>query len=571
MFKWSWKKNDFRYAKREKDIDPDEIFIDSSNLPNFDTHQFEGRLEESISRQSLFILSSVFFLIVIIFIGRVWYLQIEKGDFYLTKSENNRLRNSLIFAKRGVIYDREGTKLAWNVENTEDKAFALRKYIPLDGFAHLLGYLKYPAKDKYGFYFSEVLDGKDGVEKIYNNLLVGENGKRIVEVDALGDIQSENIIHYPKDGDDLKLSINAEIQNKMYLEIKALAERVSFSGGAGVIMDVNNGEILALTSYPEYNSQALTNGQDSNLINKYLKDKNTPFLDRVVDGLYTPGSTVKPFMAYAALSENIIDPYKNIYSSGALTLPNPYDASKPTIFKDWKAHGYTDMKKALAVSSDVYFYEIGGGFEDQKGLGILAIDKYMKMFGFGEPLKSSFFSGVRGVIPTPEWKKENFPDDPDWRVGNTYHTSIGQYGFQVSPIQMVRAVATLANGGKLLEPKILLDENNKNENIVDLNLKEEYLKIVRGGMFDSVVKEYGVAKGLSSADYTVAAKTGTAELGVYKQFVNSWVTGFFPYENPKYAFVVIMEKGPVTNLTGATYAMRQVLDFMAIKTPEYLK
>ena len=257
---------------------------------------------------------------------------------------------------------------------------------------------------------------------------------------------------------------------------------------------------------------------------------------------------------------------------GSISLPNPYDASKPTVFKDWKAHGYVDMKKALAVSSDVYFYEVGGGFENQKGLGILNIDKYMKMFGFGQALTSPFFSGAAGNIPTPEWKKENFPTDPDWRVGNTYHTSIGQYGFQVSPIQLVRSVASLANGGTLLDPKIIFGENSLTDGTaVNLNLNQANLKIVRDGMRDGVIKDYGVAKGLNSVDYTVAAKTGTAELGVYKQFVNSWVTGFFPYEDPKYAFVIIMEKGPVTNTTGALSVMRQVLDYMAVNTPEYLK
>jgi penicillin-binding protein 2 len=136
---------------------------------------------------------------------------------------------------------------------------------------------------------------------------------------------------------------------------------------------------------------------------------------------------------------------------------------------------------------------------------------------------------------------------------------------------MVRAVASLANGGKLIEPKILLNQKlDVSDAVVDLRLDQSYLKIVKDGMRDGVVKDYGVAKGLNSADYTVAAKTGTAELGVYKQFVNSWITGFFPYENPKYAFVVIMEKGPVANTTGALSVMRQVLDFMSVNTPEYL-
>ena len=564
-------RNAVRYAKREKDIDPDEILIDSSNLPNFNIHQFEGRLERAISRKSLFILGGVFTVIIFIFIFRIWGLQIQNGDYYFTKSENNRLRNSLIFAKRGVIYDRNGVKLAWNVENPADQAFDLRKYIPLDGFAHLLGYLKYPAKDKYGFYFTEVFDGKDGIEKTYNNILSGENGKRIVEVDALGKTQSENIIHSPQDGLDLKLSIDSSLEAKMYQEIKDLAQKVGFTGGAGVIMDINTGEILSMTNYPEYSSQVLSDGQNKEMINRYLNDKNKPFLNRIIDGLYTPGSTVKPYMAFAALNENIIDPYTNILSTGSISLPNPYDASKPTVFKDWKAHGYVDMKKALAVSSDVYFYEVGGGFENQKGLGIVNIDKYMKLFGLGQPITSAFFSGSAGVVPTPEWKAENFNGEA-WSVGNTYHTSIGQYGFQISPIQLVRAVSSLANGGKLIQPKIILGENSETDGTtVDLNLNQSYLKIVREGMRDGVIKDYGVAKGLNSVDYSVAAKTGTAELGAYKQFVNSWITGFFPYENPKYAFVIIMEKGPVANTTGALFAMRQTLDWMAINTPEYLK
>lgn len=571
MFKWPWRRGKIRYEKREKDIDPDEIFIDSKNLPNFDIFQFEGRLEKSISQRSIYILVGIIFLIIIVFLSRIWVLQIENGSFYFIKSENNRLRNSLIFARRGVIYDRNGTKLAWNAENLADKAYDLRKYIPLSGLAHLLGYLKYPSKDKYGFYFSEVFDGKDGIEKVYNDILSGENGKRIVEVDATGNVQSENIIHNSQDGENLTLTIDAAVQNKMYTEIKDLARQAGFTGGAGVIMDVTSGEILSMTSYPEYNSQILTDGQNNEIITKYLNDKNTPFLNRVIDGLYTPGSTVKPYIAFSALNENIIDPYQNIYSSGSISIPNPYDKDKPTVFKDWKAHGYVDMRKALAVSSDVYFYEIGGGYQDQKGLGIINIDKYMKMFGFGDSLSSPFFSGEAGVIPTPEWKRENFAGD-DWRLGNTYHTAIGQYGFQVSPIQMVRAVSALANGGKLIEPKILLDQADKSDDtIVDLNLNQSYLQIVKEGMRDGVIKEYGVAKGLNSVDYSVAAKTGTAELGVYKQFVNSWITGFFPYENPKYAFVIIMEKGPVTNTTGALFVMRQVLDYMAVNKPEYLK
>jgi len=571
MVKLGRKRSEIRYDKREKDIDPDEIFIDSENLPNFDTHQFEGRLEKSISRRSLFILGGVILLIIFIFIIRIGDLQIKNGSYYFTKSENNYLRNSLIFAKRGVIYDREGIKLAWNVENPVDQAYDLRKYIPQDGFAHLLGYLKYPSKDKYGFYFSEVFDGKDGVEKTYNDVLSGENGKRIVEVDALGKLQSENIIHNPTDGEDIKLSVDSSLQAKIYQEIKDLAQRVGFSGGAGVIMDVKTGEVLSLTNYPEYNPQVLTDGRNEEAINRYLNDKNKPFLDRVINGLYTPGSIVKPYMAIAAQAENVIDPYTNILGTAYISVPNPYDPTKPSLFKDWKAQGYVDMRKALAVSSDVYFYEVGGGYQDQKGLGIANIDKYMRMFGLGAPINSDFFNGVAGTIPTPEWKAENFNGE-DWRIGDTYHTSIGQYGFQVSPIQMVRAVASIANGGTLVSPSILFGgDSNADKDNINLNLDPKYFQTVREGMHDGVIKDYGVAHGLNSSDYSLAAKTGTAELGSQKQFVNSWVTGFFPYDNPKYAFVILMEKGPVTNTTGALSVMRQVLDWLSLNKSEYLK
>ena len=119
-------------------------------------------------------------------------------------------------------------------------------------------------------------------------------------------------------------------------------------------------------------------------------------------------------------------------------------------FNDWRPQGWVDMEHAIAVSSDVYFYEVGGGYQNQKGLGISLIDKYMGMFGFGKDLPDGFFSGNAGTVPSPLWKAENFNSE-DWHIGDTYHTAIGQYGLQVTPIQKVRAVASIANGGKLMD------------------------------------------------------------------------------------------------------------------------
>jgi len=554
------------YKDRSKDIDPDEIFLDSENLPKFDTNQFEGRIEKPISSRTFIFFGAVCSLIISLFFMRSFFLQVVNGSTYWQRSENNRLRYTLIFTKRGIIYDRFDNKLAWNKYDESSPEFALRKYDDTPGLSSVVGYLKYPSKDKYGFYYNEDFVGYDGVEKFYNNILAGQNGLKIVEIDASQKLQSENTIRLPEDGKDLKLSIDSPLQTKLYNTIANLSHAVGFTGGAGVIMDVNTGEVITLASYPEYDSQILTDGTDEATINQYLKNKNNPFLNRAIDGLYTPGSIVKPFMSIAALSENIIDPKTKILSTGSISIPNIYDPLHPSVFKDWRAQGYVDMRQALAVSSDVYFYEIGGGYQDQKGLGITLIDKYMSDFGFGKDIPDGFFKGVSGVIPDPQWKKENFNGE-DWRIGDTYHTSIGQYGFQVSPIQVVRAVASIANGGKLLEPSIFFGGNP--DKFVQLGFNQDYFKTVREGMKLGV--DSGIAIGLKSDFVSLGAKTGTAELGSKKQFVNSWVTGFFPYDNPKYAFAIIMEKGPVGNTMGALYVMRQILDWLSVNRYQYLK
>ena len=192
----------------------------------------------------------------------------------------------------------------------------------------------------------------------------------------------------------------------------------------------------------------MTEGKDEVKIGSYYKDTSNPFLNRVISGLYAPGSIVKPFLAFAALEEKVISPEKEIISTGQILVLNPYNPDKPSIFKDWKAHGAVDMKRAIAVSSDVYFYEIGGGFGSQKGLGIDRIKKYLEIFGFTKKTGFDFQKEATGVIPDPAWKEKTFNGEI-WRIGDTYNTAIGQYGLQITPIQAVTAVAALANGGQV--------------------------------------------------------------------------------------------------------------------------
>lgn len=548
------------------EIDPDEILIDAKNLPAFDTERLEGRLERPISKRTLLATGSFFLLVLLLFSGRAFALQITNGTLYENKSENNRLKETIIIAERGVITDKAGTLLAWNTPSNNGE-YPLRKYIESPGFGQLLGYVTYPLKDTSGFYYQPYFVGKDGVEESFNQNLAGVNGLKITETDALGNIESESVLEPPQNGKTLALSIDSRVQEKLYQFIGELSERVHFVGGSGVIMDVKTGEIIAMTSYPEYEPQVLTDGKDASLIAEYGKNPRKPYLDRPISGLYAPGSIVKPFIALGALTENIIDPNKQILSTGSISIPNPYDKTKSSIFRDWKAHGYVDMRHAIAVSSDVYFYEVGGGFEDQKGLGITNIEKYLRLFGFGGETGINMGSEEIGTIPNPAWKAENFNGDP-WRVGDTYNTAIGQYGMLITPIQMVRAIAAIANNGTLLKPTVLV-QNGVAQKGESVPIDAKNFQIVKEGM--RLGAQIGTAKALNVSYVDVAAKTGTAELGTTKQTVNSWVTGFFPYENPRYAFIVQMEKGPRDNLFGASGVMLELLDWMHVYTPEYLK
>lgn len=552
-------------------IDFDEILMDSHNSPSFDTQQFEGRIEQTISKKTIWFIGIFFVVLMSLFVWRLGLLQIKKGDSYFALSERNSLDDQIIFADRGVIFDRNGTELAWN-ERTGDMDefdFAHRSYIKSPGHALLLGYVKYPQKDKAGFYWQTSFSGMDGIEKSHNDTLNGTNGAKIIETDAVGNVFSENIINQPEHGKNLYLSIDSRLQAQMYESIKKLSEDIGYVGGAGAIMDIQSGELIVATSYPEYDPQVLSDGENRELINSFIADKNKPFLNRLVGGLYSPGSTIKPYIAMGALNEGVINANTKIFSNGQVEIPNPYNKDKPTIFRDWKegGHGWTDVRKALAESVNTFFYAIGGGYKDQPGLGISRIEQYVKLFQIGSKTDVDILGEVPGTVPSPEWKKKNFKDSV-WRLGDTYNTSIGQYGFQVTPVEMLRAVSAIANSGTLVTPHIVLDDAVKVKKI-DADFKDSDFQIVREGMRQVVTDGTGA---LLNVPYIhIAAKTGSAQTGPQNKFINSWVEGFFPYENPRYAFVVLMEKGPSQGERSASFAMRDFIDWVNQNTPEYFK
>ncbi len=564
MFKKFFKKI-LRNRRRYEDINPEDIFLDSANLPGFEEHALEGRLEKPMRKETFLALKIILAVVALALVSKLYFLSVISGEIYAEISENNRLQVSLIFANRGVILDRNEVELAGNDIKTGND-FAGRRYAEFKGLAHAVGYLKYPLRDDAGVYYELNYQAKDGTELAFNAVLGGVNGRKLVETDVAGAVTSESIVEEPIDGRTVTLSIDAELTQALYNAIESLALKAGFVGGAGVIMDVETGEILALSSFPEYNQNALTRGIDQKSFDALLKSPRAPFLNRATGGLYTPGSIVKPIVALAALNERIISPDKEILSTGSITVENPYDPDKPSVFKDWKAHGYTNMSEALAVSSDTYFYAIGGGYKDQRGLGITLLDKYLTLFGLEEKTGIELPGELEGIIPNPEWKSDKFADDI-WRLGDTYITAIGQFGTQITPVNAARFAAAIANKGKLLKPSLI--SGGQEEPVAgELHFAPEDWQVVHRGMRESVT--YGTSLGLNVPYVEAAAKTGTAELGAGKTYVHSWTIGFFPYRKPKYAWAVIMEKAPAATAAGATAVMREVLDWMYWNRQEYL-
>lgn len=557
----------FWRRRKKQEVTLDEILLDSSNLPAFNTGRLEGRMEKPVAPQSVYAVGAVFLIIVLIFLYRLISLQVVAGEAFRAQSAENVLQSALIVAERGVILDRYDEVIAWNErDHTGQYDFPVRAYSDRNGLGQIVGYVSYPQKDSSGFYFRTEYLGRSGVEEAYNHILAGENGEQLVETTALGEVISASTVRWGTPGTELKLSVDAALSEAMHDIIATTTTRQGFRSGAGAIMDVATGEIIALSSYPSYDPEVLSDGDDVALIEAYNTDERFPFLNKVIGGVYTPGSVVKPFVAYGALVEEIIDPMKIIVSDGLITVPNPYDPENPTIFRDWRVHGPTPMREAIAFSSNVYFYTIGGGFGDQKGLGISKIYEYMKLFALGDHTGIPLLGEVEGTVPNPEWKEEIFDDD--WRLGDTYNTAIGQFGFQVTPLQMLRAYAALANGGYLVTPQIVEGMEGQR---VDLDLDEEKLRVIQEGMRGTVIQDGGTARALERSDVAVAAKSGTAELGALKDNVNSWVAGYFPYEEPKYAFVLLMEYGPRSNMVGAGSVMGRVFEWMAEYRPEYFQ
>jgi len=419
---------------------------------------------------------------------------------------------------------------------------AIRNYSNSLIFSHILGYegkITSQEIQKNPQYQMTDYIGKTGLEKKYEKDLKGENGATQVEVDAKGKVKKVVGIINPQPGSDLILNIEEELQKKIYDSLSAVLEKTVTKTAAAVAIDPRNGGILAMVSLPSFDNNLFAKGISQEEYNEIIENKDLPLLNRCIAGEYPPGSTLKLAVAAAALSEKTITPSTVIDGLGGVLRIGAWS------FGDWKAHGPSDVRSAIAQSNDIFFYTIGGGYGNISGLGMDRMKKYENMFGFGNSSGVDIPGEASGFIPDEKWKEDKFGEK--WYIGDSYHCAIGQGFITATPLQLANYTVAIANGGILYSPKIVNRiKLGKTEKIIEPEIirknfiSSEVMNVLREGMKMTV--ESGTAQSLKNVPVEVAGKTGTAQYG-NEDKTHAWFTSFAPYENPEIAMVVLVEGG----------------------------
>ena len=610
----------FNFSPNE-DVSFEEAVFDSLS-----SHKKLNQLELPLSKRAFILLIAITSLIGIIVFSRIIYLGWVRGDFYALRAEANVGKEIYNPANRGIIYDRYGTALVENVpafavslktndflnnsekdilsfceiieiskedldikissQNVEkspsfiidrdinsEKVIKLksinlkgveiiddyrREYLNGPIFAHILGYTGIDTE-------SNDIVGKTGIEAYYNEVLKGEDGKTIAYRDARGNIFDKKIFEEPRNGKDLSLSIDADLQKYFYNRLNEALITLGRYAAVGLAINPQNGEVLSLVSLPSFDNNIFTKSGNNSEKNKILNSLYNPLFNKAVSGAYTPASTIKPMVGLAALAEGIINPNKQILSIGYIEIPNPYNPAMPSRFLDWKVNGWVDLYSALARSSNIYFYAIGGGFsagggsayggEDVSGLGIDKLKEYWQKFGLGTKTQIDLPNEAEGFLPDPAYKEAVKKDT--WRIGDTYNVSIGQGDLLVTPIQLLSQIAAIANGGYFYKPHLLKDTSG--EILINFSDLGSYIKEVKKGMADAVSKSYGTANMLSSIPIDIGAKTGSSQVSNNTK-TNAFFVGYMPEENPEIAILVLIENAREGSLNAVPVA-KDVLEW----------
>jgi penicillin-binding protein 2 len=419
---------------------------------------------------------------------------------------------------------------------------AVRKYEDGKYFSSIIGYNGKIDKEELSRnpdYLMTDSVGKSGLEYQYEKILRGLNGKQEVEVDSAGNIKKDFGAILPVEGSDLSLGLDSDLQKKLQDTLQSKLDETKTKTAAAVAIDPRNGEILAMVSLPTFDNNLFAKGISGDEYQKLISDPEKPMFNRAITGEYPPGSTFKAVVAAAALQEKIVAPDTSVDCNGAIHIGS-------FNFPDWKTHGITDIRKAIAESCDVFFYAVGGGWNNIGPLGIDRIKKYANLFGLGKPLGVDVPGEASGLIPDKTWKQDRFNER--WYIGDDYHCSIGQGFDTATPLQMANVAATVANGGKVFQPHFVSSIKNPDgseEKIEPKILNQNFvtdsnMQVVREGMRQTITS--GSARQLGDLNVAVAGKTGTAQYGEEGK-THGWFISFAPYDNPTIALAVLMEGG----------------------------
>lgn len=599
-----------------------------------------AEMEQQLIRQRVVVIIVLIALLLTLFVGRIFYLQFNKHEHFTTLSEHNRVRVEPIPPIRGLIYSRDGELLADNrpsfslelipeqIEDREQTIAELQQFITIsdedierfqkqvrqkrhfdkvplrfnlnseevaalsvnrhrfpgvDVVARLNRYYPYKEQLVHSLGYVGRIDekelqtldqanyrntthiGKLGVEKSYEDILHGSVGYQQVEVNAQGRIIRVLDRNPPQAGNDLHLTIDLSLQQEA---IKSLDGRK----GSIVAMDVDTGEILAMVSAPGYDPNLFVNGIDRKSYKALISSKKSPLINRSIQGKYPPGSTVKPFLGLAALELNKINPADTVWCPGWYQLKGVDHK-----YRDWKktGHGHTNLSYSIVQSCDVFYYSLAFN------LGINRIHAALSEFGFGQKSGVDIGGENSALMPSREWKRGALGQP--WYQGETLIVGIGQGYMLATPLQLARATAILANGGRKVIPHLVkettdpIKQNTQRlftapPETIDVKKEANWQYIVKA-MRDVVHGQRGTARRSGmNAEYEFAGKTGTAQVvgiaqdakydadNLREEFHDhAWFIAFAPVEDPKIALAILVENGGSGSRSAAPIA-RQLLD-----------
>ena len=459
-----------------------------------------------------------------------------------------------------------------------------RSYPFKESFTHVLGYVAQVSAND--LIKNETIKernvpglrvGKSGLEKTFENELIGTNSVQRFEVNAYGKRINQIDFEKGKKGKTIKLTIDSEIQKITHELLKDKAGSIS-------VMDIYTGDIIAMNSSPSFDPNLFLYGIDNNVWKEIQNDPLKPLINKTVAGLYSPGSTIKPIVALSALENDVVSTKFTVNCRGHKNPLELYGAK----YHCWKkeGHGYVSLKNAIKQSCDTYFYEAA------RLLGVDRLNLTAKKFGLGESVLGEFFNDKKGIVPSTKWKKEEVGQN--WYLGETLITGIGQGYSQTTPLQLCLMTAQLANGGYKIYPNILFNEERETADVIKNKMKleelgineeqnlferteelfktdiknysalyrnKENVKFVLDAMFSSTNEVFGTSYSSRIEDpkYQFAGKTGTSQVKriserdreldlkidqiPYKERDHAWFIAFGPYKDPRYSVSILVEHG----------------------------